>query len=160
MPERHDRLILLIGIGKLAKATILVVAAVSVFATLNHGARSWLRTLATGSGRETITREIARLTDSSPHRVELIGAGLLIYAALFTIEGVGLLRRKVWAEWLTILITCSFIPLEIYELIEKQSAMKALVMALNILIALYLIGRRIHASHAHGLKGWLRERLG
>ncbi|MEO8554876.1 MAG: DUF2127 domain-containing protein, partial [Kofleriaceae bacterium] len=119
MPERHDRLILLIGVAKLVKALVLVAAAVSVFATLNDGVRSWLKELAAGSGREAITRHVGHVANYGPHRLELIGGGLLIYAALFTVEGVGLLRRRVWAEWLTIIITTSFIPLEIYELIEK-----------------------------------------
>ena len=80
--------------------------------------------------------------------------------ALFTVEGVGLLSRKIWAEWLTIVITCSFIPLEIYEVVEKGSVMKAVVLVANILIAIYLIARRLHAHHKHGLVGWLKERFG
>jgi hypothetical protein len=43
--------------------------------------------------------------------------------------------------------------------IEKGSAMKALVLVVNILIAIYLIGRRLHAHHRHGVIGWLRERF-
>lgn len=159
MRAHHDRLIVLIGIGKLAKALVLFAAAVSVFATLHSGVRDWLKQLAAGSGREVITRYVGGLSNSGPHRLELIGGGLLIYAALFTVEGVGLLKKKVWAEWLTIIITTSFIPLEIYELVHKGSGMKAAVLVANILIVIYLIGRRIHASHTHGIKGWLRDRF-
>jgi uncharacterized membrane protein (DUF2068 family) len=79
---------------------------------------------------------------------------------LFSVEGIGLLTRKVWAEWLTIIITTSFIPLEVYEMVHKSSAIKAVVLVANILIVIYLVARRIHASHQHGLKGWLRERFG
>jgi len=159
MPERHDRLILLIGAAKLVKALVLLAAAVSVFATLNDGVRSWLKHLAAGSGREVITRYVGHMANYGSYRLELIGGGLVIYAALFTVEGVGLLRRRVWAEWLTIIITTSFIPLEIYEVIEHGSPIKALVLVANILIALYLVARRIHASHLHGIKGWLRDRF-
>jgi uncharacterized membrane protein (DUF2068 family) len=159
MRERHDRLIVLIGALKLVKALVLLAAAVSVFATLHDGMRDYLKQLAAGSGREVITRYVANLTGGSHHRTELIGGGLLAYAALFTVEGVGLLKRRVWAEWLTIIITTSFIPLEIYEVLHKSSPIKALVLVANILIAIYLVARRIHASHVHGLKGWLRERF-
>jgi uncharacterized membrane protein (DUF2068 family) len=159
-PQRRDRVIVVIGILKLLKALVLVVAAISVFATLRGSFRTYLKELAAGSGREIVTRAVGELTGSSPHKIELIGTLLVIYAALFTVEGVGLLARRVWAEWLTITITCSFIPLEIYEVIEKGSAMKALVLVVNILIAIYLIGRRLHAHHRHGLIGWLRERFG
>ncbi len=36
-------------------------------------------------------------------------------------EGVGLLLRQYWAEYLTIFTTASLIPLEIYELFERVS---------------------------------------
>jgi uncharacterized membrane protein len=159
MRERHDRLIVLIGVLKLVKVFFLLAAAVCVFATLHDGARAYFKELAAGSGREVITRYVASLTNGSAHRTELIGGGLLAYAAVFTVEGVGLLTRKVWAEWLTIIITTSFIPLEVYEIVHKSSAIKAAVLVANILIAIYLVARRIHASHEHGLKGWLRERF-
>jgi uncharacterized membrane protein (DUF2068 family) len=159
-PQRRDRVIVVIGILKLLKALVLVAAAISMFAMLHGSFRTYLKELAAGSGREVITKAVADLTDSSPHRLELIGTLLVLYAALFTVEGVGLLARRVWAEWLTIVITCSFIPLEIYEVIEKGSAIKVLVLVVNIVIAIYLIGRRLHAHHRHGLIGWLRERFG
>jgi uncharacterized membrane protein (DUF2068 family) len=159
-PQRRDRLIVVIGILKLLKALVLVVAAVSVFATLHGSFREYIKELAAGSGREVITKAVGDLTGSSPHKIELIGTLLLIYAAMFTVEAYGLLARKVWGEWLTIIITCSFIPLEVYEVIEKGSPIKALVLVANVLIAIYLIGRRLHARHHHGLIGWLRERLG
>ncbi|MEO8840224.1 MAG: DUF2127 domain-containing protein [Kofleriaceae bacterium] len=159
-PQRRDRLIVAIGVLKLMKAIVLVAAAATVFATLHGSFRTYVRELAAGSGRELITKAVGDLTGSSPHKVELIGTLLVVYAALFTVEGLGLLARRVWAEWLTIIITCSFIPLEVYEVIVKGSPIKALVLVLNILIAIYLIGRRLHAHHRHGLVGWLRERFG
>lgn len=156
---RRDRLITLIGVLKLAKALVLVAAAVSVLASLHSGVRDWLKELAAGSGRELVTHSIASLTSYGPHRVEAIAFGLFLYAALFTVEGIGLLKGKLWAEWLTLIITASFIPLEVYELIHERSAMKAAVLVMNILIVIYLIARRIHASHQHGIKGWLRDRF-
>ncbi len=159
-PQRRDRLIVLIGVLKMLKSFLLVAAAVCVFATLHGGFRTYLQELAAGSGREIITKAVGDLTHSSSHKVEVIGALLVVYAALFAVEGVGLLSRKVWAEWLTIIITVSFIPLEIYEVIAKGSIIKAAVLVVNILIAIYLIARRLHASHRHGIVGWLREHAG
>ncbi|MFT3692727.1 MAG: DUF2127 domain-containing protein [Kofleriaceae bacterium] len=159
MDQRRDRLIILIGIAKLVKALVLIAAAVCVFATLHNGVRDYLRELASGSGRESLTHAYASLTNQGPHTREVIGTGLLVYAALFTTEGVGLLYRRIWAEWLTIVITCSFIPLEIYEVIEKGSVAKAIVLVVNILIAIYLILRRVHAHHEGGMWGWLRRKL-
>ena len=36
--------------------------------------------------------------------------------ALFLVEGVGLWLLKRWAEWLTVIITSSLVPIEIYEI--------------------------------------------
>ena len=159
-PQRRDRLIVVIGVLKLLKALVLVAAAVSVFATLDGAFRAYLKELAAGSGREIVTEALGDLTGSSPHKIELVGTLLVIYAAVFTVEGLGLIARKVWAEWMTIIITSSFIPLEIYEVIEKDSAIKAIVLVANILIVIYLIGVRLHAHHRHGIIGWMRERFG
>jgi uncharacterized membrane protein (DUF2068 family) len=157
--HRRDKLITLIGVLKLVKALVLVAAAVSVLASLHDGVRTWLRELAAGSGREVVTHSLIKLTSYGPHHVEAIAAGLLVYAAMFTVEGVGLLTGKLWAEWLTLIITASFIPFEIYEVIHKSSPIKAVVLVLNSLIVIYLIARRIHASHHHGIRGWLRDRF-
>ena len=40
------------------------------------------------------------------------------YSALFLVEGTGLFFEKRWAEYLTIVATVSFIPVEIYELLK------------------------------------------
>jgi uncharacterized membrane protein (DUF2068 family) len=157
--HRRDKLITLIGVLKLAKAVVLVAAAVSVLASLHDGVRSWLRELAAGSGREVVTSSIASLTSYGPHRIEAISFGLFAYAAMFTVEGVGLITGKLWAEWLTLIITASFVPIELYEVLEKVSTVKVVVLIVNILIGIYLIARRIHASHPRGVKGWLRDRF-
>jgi uncharacterized membrane protein (DUF2068 family) len=158
-PARRDRIITVIGIAKLLKALVLIAAAVSALATLHSSVRQYLKDLAAGSGRELVTKMVSNVTGYSPHKIELIAALLFIYAALFTVEGVGLLMRKIWAEWLTIIITCSFIPLEVYEVIEKSSIPKAVVLVANLLIAVYLIHRRLQANGRHGLIGWLRARF-
>jgi uncharacterized membrane protein (DUF2068 family) len=81
-----------------------------------------------------------------------IGAAFIAYAAVFVVEGVGLLRRRRWAEWLTVIVTASFIPFEIYELARRPGVAKVIALALNVAIAAYLAWRRMrdraaHASH-------------
>jgi len=56
-------------------------------------------------------------------------------------EGTGLALRKRWAEYFTILVTASFLPLEIYELAHRVTAIKIVVMAINVAILAYLVGR-------------------
>ncbi|HEY2103158.1 MAG TPA: DUF2127 domain-containing protein [Chthoniobacterales bacterium] len=61
------------------------------------------------------------------------------YAALFLTEGTGLLLRKRWAEWLTVVATALFLPIEIYEMARKLSAAKGIIFVVNIAIVIYLV---------------------
>ena len=64
-----------------------------------------------------------------------------IYAGLFLTEGIGLWLMKRWAEWFTIIITSSLVPVEIYELYRHPSATKILVLIINIAVVIYLLYR-------------------
>ena len=59
---------------------------------------------------------------------------------MFT-EGIGLLLRRRWAEYFTIIMTALFIPLEIYELIERLTLTRVVVLVINSVIVWYLVER-------------------
>lgn len=65
----------------------------------------------------------------------------MIYAALFLTEGIGLGLEKRWAEWLTVVITISLIPIEIYEIFHHTTPVKITVLLINIAIVAYLVYR-------------------
>ena len=67
--------------------------------------------------------------------------------SVFLVEGVGLMLRRGWAEVLTTVITVSFIPLEIYELVKHESWMKIGVILVNALIVVYLVRRLRREGH-------------
>jgi uncharacterized membrane protein (DUF2068 family) len=56
-------------------------------------------------------------------------------------EGIGLLLRKRWAEYFTIITTGGLVPLEIYEIARHVTAAKIVVLALNVAIVVYLVVR-------------------
>lgn len=89
-----------------------------------------------------VNRGISAISGLDTRRLEELGVGTFVYAAVFMVEGVGLLLRKRWAEYLTIVVTASFIPFEIYEMVHKPTALKAGGIALNAVIVLYLVVRR------------------
>jgi uncharacterized membrane protein (DUF2068 family) len=78
---------------------------------------------------------------SNGHLVELALAGFL-YGGLEAFEGIGLMLRRRWAEYLVLLATAAFIPVEVHELAVKPSLFKALALLLNLLIMAYLIWRK------------------
>ena len=68
-------------------------------------------------------------------------AFLFGYAALAVAEGLGLILRKTWAEWLTVITTSALIPYEIYHLAHRANWVRAVVLVLNILVVWYLVWR-------------------
>lgn len=74
-------------------------------------------------------------------QLEEISLATFLYAGLFLTEGVGLLLRKKWAEYFTVIVTGSFIPLEVYELFHHPSASKVVVILINLAIIVYLVVR-------------------
>lgn len=139
---RHrDRWLLLIAIFKLAKAIALIAAGVGVFRLLNPAVaqrvESWLAQIQLAPGR----RILAFLDGANAEKIEGLGLLAFGYALLFLIEGTGLLLRKRWAEWFTIIVTGSLLPFEIYELAKGASAAKIAAIVINAAVVVYLVIR-------------------
>jgi len=60
------------------------------------------------------------------------------YASLRFLEGYGLWRQRVWAEWLAIVSGCLYLPFEIYKLIRHPNELHWIVLGINILVVLYI----------------------
>ena len=71
-------------------------------------------------------------------KLKELSVGTFFYSALLLTEGIGLLLAKRWAEYFTIIVTSSFIPLEIYEIVKRVSWAKLVVLLLNIVVVIYL----------------------
>src|SRR5436190_17054253 len=105
----------LIAVFRLLKAAALVVLAVNAPRLLNPAMHERLAHLPYVSRHDVLHRLIASVLHLSPQHVAELVIAMVAYALLFTVEGIGLWMGKVWAEYLTIVATASFIPFEIYE---------------------------------------------
>jgi uncharacterized membrane protein (DUF2068 family) len=108
---------------------------------------TWIHALAADPHGKYVTELIARVSAFDARDLQRIGVGSLIYASVFVVEGVGLMMRKAWAEVMTVIITTSFIPLEIYEMVEHPSWAKVAVIAFNIAVVIYLVRRLRREGH-------------
>lgn len=88
-----------------------------------------------------------------PHSVLMMGIVSLAYAGLLLTEGIGLWFEVSWAAYLTVVSTSLFLPFELYEVIERGSALRIGALLLNLVIVLYLIKQlkqhRLRSGH-HG----------
>ncbi|MDB4952593.1 MAG: putative rane protein [Myxococcales bacterium] len=151
MAKERDSLIRIIGAFKLVKALLLTAVSVTAL-SLIHGdpashVASWMSALGFDPENLYVNEGLQKIEHADPQKLKEVGIGSLVYAALFMTEGVGLLLRRVWAEYLTVIITMSFIPFEIYEMIEHESWRKGALIAINVAIAVYLVLRLRRDKH-------------
>lgn len=92
---------------------------------------------------------IQKTFDYKHSTLTLVAALLLAYALIELVEAVGLWYAKRWAEYLTVVATAAFLPLEIYELTEHVSYLKIATLVLNVLAVLYIA----LAKRLFGLRG-------
>lgn len=138
----------LIALGKFAKVAALLVIGVTAFTMARNGAPDELIHLADSlrvdPGNRYLHRAIQSVAGVSPRKLEEVSLGTFVYAALFATEGIGLWLQKRWAEFFTIAITVSFIPLEIYEIARHVSAGKIIALVLNVAALVYLVVRVVY----------------
>ncbi|WP_109485673.1 DUF2127 domain-containing protein [Occallatibacter savannae] len=141
----HDGVLRLIAVFKFLKAATLIATGIGalklVHADLGTLVQHWVAMLNLDPGGRLVNHAIQKVTNLSPHRIRELGIVSFIYAGLFLAEGTGLWLQKRWGEWLTIIITGSLVPVEIYETIHRPTALKGLVLLMNIAVVIYLIVR-------------------
>jgi hypothetical protein len=142
-PVRRFGLLRTIAAYKLGKVLLLIAAAYGELrlrdASFIARVYSWASTLPSGLEQDVVLRSLVWFSGLSARRVQALGFVTLAYAAVFAIEGVGLWLQRRWAEWLTVVVTGSLIPLEIWELVHRPTIGKSFVLIVNIAIVLYLI---------------------
>ncbi len=69
----------------------------------------------------------------------LASIAVLAYGALNITEAVGLWMMKRWGEYVAVVVTSAFIPLEIYELIERQTLIRVGALIINTAAVTYLL---------------------
>ena len=152
MEARHsgDTALWLIGGFKLAKGLLLLALGVGALRLLHQDVgdvlTAWTAQLHVDPENRYVDRALSVLWSLDERKLKAIGAGSFVYAALLLTEGTGLLLRQRWAEYFTVIVTGSFIPLELYELAKHVTLTRLAVIAINVLIVWYLVRRLGHAE--------------
>jgi uncharacterized membrane protein (DUF2068 family) len=143
MKSSDDRMLRLIAIFKFFKAALLIALGVGLFRMLHKDIGNvlghWFEALRLDPGSHYLNRALAKAANVNPGQMKKLGLASFLYAGLFLAEGTGLWLGKRWGEWLTVIITSSLVPLEVYEIARHFSYVKVGVLALNVAIVVYLI---------------------
>jgi hypothetical protein len=101
------------------------------------------------TGHVGILGELNKLFSLQSGRIREVGAAVLAYGVLEGVEAVGLWFAKRWAEYLTFIATTVLLPLEIYEIIHRNTVLKDIGFLINIAVVVYLL----LAKRLFGLRG-------
>ena len=145
---KGERTLLLIAGFKLFKGILLLIVAIGALRMLHRDVSALLLHLADVLRVDPDNRHIHKLIVKSfgihAKQLKELSAGTFFYAGILLTEGIGLLKRKHWAEWFTVISTAVFIPLEIYEIVERFTWMRVGVLIVNLAIVWYLVDRIRH----------------
>jgi uncharacterized membrane protein (DUF2068 family) len=141
--NHSSKILFLIAIFKLLKGLALIAVGIGVLHLMHRDIEQtvmhWVNMLRIDPENHWIHRILARIFRVSPKQLRAISLGTFLYAGLFLTEGTGLLLRKRWAEYFTIITTSSLLPLELYELVKHFTPAKLMVTIANVAIVAYLV---------------------
>ena len=157
-PARHHKLrnrwLELIAAYKLLQAILLVAVGVGALKLVHKDVADILMDVVHALHRNPEGRFVGFLLDKAAlvndHLLRRFSLFVFFYAALGVLEGVGLLLEKAWAEYLTAIITASFLPLEIIELHHRVTWIKIVFLVVNLAVLAYLVYHLIRRKTAAG----------
>ncbi|MEO6909295.1 MAG: DUF2127 domain-containing protein [Edaphobacter sp.] len=145
MHPKHtrDRGLMLIGLFKLGKSLLFFGIGVGAMHLLHKDLVDVVARLAVALKFDPESRFVGMLLDKADlidaRRLKQISAATFGYSAVALTEGVGLLLEKVWAEYLTLILTISFLPWEMYELARRPDWFRLGLLGINLAVLWYLV---------------------
>lgn len=155
-PESRDRLLLLIAVYKFLHALFFFAIGMGAHHLLHKDIADQIELFA----RHLRFNPESRLVIFVLSKASLINGPVLArisliaycYATITLVEGIGLYLEKAWGEFLTLAITASFLPWEIFEIFRRLTWIRVGLLTINILVFVYLlrivldpVRRRVHA---------------
>ena len=154
-----DTVVRLIILERSIRGTLVAILGVALLTNSSGVARlvhGWVAELDVNPERRLIPRLLLAVLRPiggfSSRTVLLIGIGALLFGALELTEAVGLARRRRWAEYLTVIAGCIGIPLEVMEVLNRQTPVRVSILLINVAIVIYLAWQK----HLFGLRGGVR----
>jgi uncharacterized membrane protein (DUF2068 family) len=162
----------LLAVDKALRGVVLVAAALAIWHF--NGQRTWLEQtfqtylplLAPVADRlgihlqdVTFVHWIEQALAARASTIVEIAAAVALYGTLEFLEAVGLWLMKRWGEYVAVVVTSLFLPLEIYEIVDKVTVLRVAALVINLFLVFYLIwtkrllgargGARAHHAALH-----------
>lgn len=136
----------LIAVFKMVQAAGLVIAGLGALGLLKasrfDALEGWLEMVYLREGHELTAyvaeRGLQLMENATPKHLVVAAVGSFLYAAVFLVEGIGLWRCKRWAEYLTIFVTASLLPFEVFAVAKEATPLRLGAVLVNLAVVLYL----------------------
>jgi uncharacterized membrane protein (DUF2068 family) len=144
-PPRGPLGLRLIGLMKIGSGLLLAAAGFGIFRTIDRDLGASLEGFVTrlhlDPENRLVQETVSRVANIDKPHLQAIGAGTFFYAILHLVEGTGLFLVKRWAEYLPVFATASLLPVELYEVARKVTALRVGVMLVNVVVLVYVVAR-------------------
>jgi len=141
--KRHDKGLVLIAAYKFLIALVFAAVGVAALHLIGKDVGDVLSNLAADLRFNPESRFVNFVLDKaelvSDHMLRRIGLAAFCYSALGILEGIGLYLEKAWGEYLTLIITASFLPWEIRELAHRFTWVRVSLFVINVVVLIYLV---------------------
>ncbi len=141
--KQHNKLLILIAGYKVLQALLFAAVGVGALRLVHHDVGDMLDDLRVALHFSPESRLINFLLDKASllndPLLRRIGALAFSYSGVSLAEGIGLYLEKTWGEILTLVITASFLPWEIFEIFRRLTWLRAGLLIINTLVFLYLL---------------------
>lgn len=139
----HDQWIIAIGVFKLLQASLFVLLGIGAMRLLHkdlmHEAEHFILAMRFNPEGHFVNLVLEKVALIDPHRLKEISAVTFAIAALDIVEGTGLVLEQAWAEFVTLVLTASFLPWEVFEMFRHTNWMHIGLTVINLAVVIYLI---------------------
>jgi uncharacterized membrane protein (DUF2068 family) len=139
----HNHWLVLIAAYKFAQALLFIAIGVGARRLLHKDIGDELYALADHLRFDPESRFVNFILEKATlvHDAQLrrIGFVAFCYAGVGILEGIGLYLERMWGEFLTLAITASFLPWEIFEVYRRVTWPRISLLVINFLVFLYLV---------------------
>lgn len=149
----QDRWIIAIGIFKLLQATLFILLGIGAIRLLHKDligvTEHFILAMRFNPEGHFVNLFLEKVAMINPHRLREISAAVFAIAALDIVEGTGLVLEQAWAEFVTLILTASFLPWEFFEIMRRATWIRLSLMVINVAVVIYLV---------YYVQGRIRER--
>lgn len=164
MKGGHNRWLMLIAAFKMAQGLLFIAVGVAALHMVHQDLPDFLGRLAHHLRFNPESRFVDFVLDRAAivndKLLRRIGFSLFAYASLGMAEGIGLYLEKGWAEYMTLIITASFLPFEIFEVVRRVTPIRSGLLVINVLVFFYLLNIVVERGkrQRNGLQPAVEER--